>query len=127
MIIVTITAAALLTSAYLGYLTYKYRTEALDNQVKFNASKEFSDAAAKRILELETNKSELATQIVKLSNAVNDYKIREENAKKEVNKEANKNTDNVLKVDAPRSEKPTRRGNKRKRPKNAAPTNKPQE
>ncbi len=127
MLIVTITAAALLSTAYLGYLTFKYRTEALDNQVKFDASKEFADAAAKRILELETSKSELAVQVVKLSNTVNDYKIREENAKKVVVGETVKTANPAVKLEASKSERPTRRGNKKKRPKNLAPTNKPQE
>lgn len=74
MLSVTITVAALLAVSYLGYLTYEYKNAHLDSQAKYEASKKFADSAAKRILDLESNRAEMSKEIVKLVNELETFK-----------------------------------------------------
>ncbi len=67
MLIITISVLSFIGFSVLGYLIYSYRNKAIDCSIKYNATKEFAEIAAKRIIELENVKAQMAQTIFTLT------------------------------------------------------------
>ena len=70
MVTFTITVAALVATSILGYLMYKYKNEAESSKIKFNATKEFADVAASKIIKLEATLKEATNTIILLRSKI---------------------------------------------------------
>jgi hypothetical protein len=61
--LLTLTIASLVGCSVLGYYTAKYRKQAIDTKVKYEASVQFTNEAAARILKLESDNISLAETV----------------------------------------------------------------
>ncbi len=71
MLIITISVLSFIGFSVLGYLVYSYRNKAIDCSIKYNATKDFAEIAAKQILALETIKAQMSQTIIAMNKDAN--------------------------------------------------------
>ena len=82
MLSITISVISFIGFCSLGYYAYDNRSKAIDCKIKYNSTKDFAENAAKKILELEAVKSEMAAKLIEKDRIITKYQAGEEEVKK---------------------------------------------
>ncbi len=82
MLFITISVLSFIGFCILGFCVYDYRNKAIDCKIKYNSTKDFAENAAKKILELEAVKSEMAAKLIEKDRIITKYEAGKEEVKK---------------------------------------------